>query len=336
MIGGARRERFATLAVTLLALVVVGAAVIDTLRKSVFRGHPAATSPKVARVHEVLLPERAAIASRLRRAEASGVLYFVDRSCHLRALRLPTLAAAPAPRDAGCRALVSPSSAPPGWSLWPRNTPLAAHCDRTRVIVSATAGPSLPMIGGCEPAWKPDGSMTYVRRGAIVQFPRTGRAKVLRTENQVARAIERLPALRGTRGWQTKRIAWVGSDSFAAVAGGMDATGRARTVLVLFSGQQVVAFTARLRSRVTDLRASPRGNYLVLRAANGVRVFDANQPELPLAPRFAGVSAVAWSSDERWLAIARGARVILQRARVRTRIVLPLRAIDLAWTRTLT
>jgi hypothetical protein len=334
MIRRARREHFAPLAIGLLALVVVGAAVIDTLRKSAFRGHPAATSPNVARVHEVLLPERAAIASRLRRADVSGVLYFVDRSCHLRALRLPTLDAAPAPRDAGCRALVSPSSAPPGWSLWPRNTPLAARCDRTRVIVSATAGPSLPMIGGCAPAWKPDGSMTYVRRGAIVQFPRTGRAKVLRTEDQFARAIEGLSELRGTYGWRPNRIAWLGSDRFAAVAGGFDAAGRARSVLAVFSGQRVVAFTRRVSSGVTGVRASPRGNYLVLRAANGLRVYDAGRPSLPLARRFARVSAVAWSSDESWLALAKRERVVLQGPRAR--VVLPLRAIDLAWTRTLT
>src|SRR5207244_6505778 len=55
--------------------------------------------------------------------------------------------------------------------------------EHRRVIVSAAAGPSLPMIGGCAPAWRPDGSMTYIRRGAIVQFPRTGRVQVRSEEH---------------------------------------------------------------------------------------------------------------------------------------------------------
>jgi len=184
-----RRPRFTTAALALLATAVVGAAVVDSLGKSKERSHVKTDEVRLARgVH---LSDRDALASRLRAGSAGGVLYFVDPACRLHALRLPSLAVAPAPRDGGCHALVSPASAPPGWSLWARNTPLAARCDEhQRVIVSAAAGPALPMIGGCAPAWRPDGSMTYIRRGAIVQFPRTGRG---------TGTAQRKPTRRGAR-----------------------------------------------------------------------------------------------------------------------------------------
>jgi hypothetical protein len=324
-----RHPRFTTIALALLAVTVVTAAVVDSLGKSVFRGESRANSHQVVPVRDVHLSDRDALAGRLRAGSAGGVLYFVDPACRLHALRLPSLAAAPAPRDGGCRALVSPASAPPGWSLWPRNTPLAARCDEhRRVIVSAADGPALPMIGGCAPAWRPDGSMTYIRRGAIVQFPRTGRAQLLRSASQLAGALERLPALRGSSGWHASRVAWLSPARFAVLA-----SNRSRTVLAVFSGRRIVALAPRVPSGVIELRGSPRGNYVVLGTANGVRVYDARRRDLPRVRRFGMLVAVAWSSDERWRAIAQEQKVLL--VGPHRSIVLPLRALDLAWTRDL-
>jgi hypothetical protein len=322
------RPRPGTVALTLLAVAVVGAASFDSIRKAL-KGDPPAQQPQAAVVHGVALGDRALLTAQLQIEGVDGVLYFVDRECQLRALRLPSLVAAPAPRAAGCSALVSPSSAPPGWSLWPRNTPLAAYCANRRVIVSATAGPSLPMIGGCSPAWRPDGSMTYIRRGAIVQFPRVGRAQVLRSRSQLAAAFERLPALRGSTGWRVSRVAWLGSTRFAVIA-----SNNARTIAAVFSGRRIVAFRARLPAGGSDLRASPRGRYVVLRDAYGVDLFDARQADFPRVRRFDGAASVAWSNDERWLAVASGSKITLTGPRNR-RVVLPLQALDVAWTRRL-
>jgi hypothetical protein len=324
-----RRPRAWTIALALLGIGVVGAAVVDSLAKSLSSNHSRATEPDVSRISRVHLGDRNRLADELRQDDVAGVLYFVDAGCRLQALRLPSLAAAPAPQGGGCRALVSPASAPPGWSLWPRDTPLAARCDaHRRVVVSAAAGPALPMIGGCAPAWRTDGSMTYIRRGAIVQFPRTGRAQVLRSRSQLSDALESVAALHGLVGWKVSNVAWLGPTRFAVVA-----SNASRTVLAVFSGRRIVALRSGLPTGVVELRASPRGTYVVLATANGVRVYNARQRELARVRRFGSPVAVAWSSDERWSARAQRGSVLL--VGPRHSVALPVRALDLAWTRVL-
>jgi hypothetical protein len=319
--------RAGTAALALLAAGVIGAAVADSIRKSSHRRRTVTHALKPQRDAGLRLPGRRAIAARLEREGARGVLYFVDPACRLRALLLPALESAPAPRDGGCRALISPSTAPPGWSLWPRDTPLAAYCRRGRVIVSGSVGESLPMIGGCAPAWRPDGSMTYVRRGAIVQFPRTGRARVVRSRDQLALALEGVSALRRTKGWRATNVAWLGPTRFAIVA---ERAGRA--VLAVFAGRRIVAL-ARVPRGVSELSASPRGTYLVLRVDGRLHLYRVARSGLGPVRSFGAPVAIAWSPDERWVAVARADRIVLTRAR--ERIALPLPAIDLAWTRAL-
>jgi hypothetical protein len=104
-------------------------------------------------------------------------------------------------------------------------------------------------------------------------------------------------------------------------------------VLAVFSGRRIIALKPHVPSRVIELRGSPRGNYVVLGTANGVRVYDARRRDLPRVRRFGLLVSVAWSSDEGWRAVAQEQKVLL--VGPHHSVVLPLRALDLAWTRDL-
>ena len=158
------RTRVANGAVLGAVAVLVAAAGVDAIR-----GHD-------RRAPRALGPAAALLAA----AHVSGTLYLVDADCRLRALRLPSLVAASAPRAHACSVAVAPhrlSSA--SWSLWPPGARLVAFCRRGRVLVRAERGPTLPFIVGCAPAWGPTGALTLVRQGSVVQFVPHGRAEVV-------------------------------------------------------------------------------------------------------------------------------------------------------------
>jgi hypothetical protein len=319
-----RGGRLATAAIAVLGIGVAGAAIADSVRTYTSGKQP----QTVARLPDVVIPQRSELAASLRTGGLDGVLYFVDTHCELHAMHLPALEAVPAPRGGACRALVSPATAPPGWSLWPRNSALAAWCERRHVIVSAAAGPRLPMIGGCAPSWRPDGSITYVRRGAIVQFPRAGRAVVLRSSEQLIRAIEARPEARRESGWQVRRVAWLAPSRFAVVA-----SAAGKDVLVVFDGRRITGVTTRIPAGVEELRASPRGNFVVGRTATALQVYDARRSTLPRVWRFGSPAAIAWSRDERWVALAHSNSIVFRQGA--ERLVIPLTALDLGWTNAL-
>jgi len=181
------------------------------------------------------------------------------------------------------------------------------------------------MIGGCAPAWKPDGSLTYVRGGAIVQFPRTGRALVLRTRRELAAAIGRVAVAPVGRAWRADAVAWLGQNRFALAA-----SAGARSILVVVDGARVVSAARQIASPVQELRASPRGTYVAVRVGARLRVYDARRHRLPRVRALGAPTAVAWSSDERWVAQSNGRTVTLDGRG--DRVVLPIVADDVAWT----
>lgn len=276
-------------AVVVLAVAIVGiAAVVDAVRSG---------GPRERRVAGT-----SATADALRAAGAHGTLYFTDDRCRFQALRLPSLAAAPAPRAVACSVAVADQPLrSASWSLWKPGSRLVAFCARGRVFVRAERGPSLPFIVGCAPAWAPTGALNLVRRGSVVQFAPHGRAEV----------ILRRHAFGSIGG-----IAWIGTR--LAVA-----TGR---TLFLLDGNTPVGARA-LPEPVSRLRASPGGSWLAARSGRSIVVLDL---DLRLRRTLPAARALAWSPDERWRAIAY-ARTVRLVSRDGAAVTLPLVARDLAW-----
>jgi hypothetical protein len=250
--------------------------------------------------------------------EMSGVRYYSDKEheCRVEGLRLPDLVDEPAPNFRSCRFSLSPEGAAlPGDVVWSPNGRFAAR-ERDDVIeLFSTLSPGPTRIPGHAPAFKPNGTFTYVKGNDIVECPR----------NEVAPPCITIVAR--FRDWPVLELAWLSNDRMAVI------TQPSEYVLTIREGRLHTS-TSGFGRPLTDLRVSPRGNFVAVRAEGrgGLLVLgpDGLAASLPLLtnPR-----AIAWSPDERWTAVATESSVFVFRtntgeARIRR---LPIEARDLAW-----
>jgi hypothetical protein len=93
----------------------------------------------------------------------------------------------------------------------------------------------------------------------------------------------------------------------------------------------VVAAWPSLRAGFGRLWSSPRGSYFAVET-EGVLLFDRDGGQLPIA-RVSDFHGLAWSPDERWLAVAAGERILLlaMRGRPRPPLRLEIEAQDIFW-----
>jgi hypothetical protein len=207
------------------------------------------------------------------------------------------------------------------------------------VSLSTREGP-VGRIAGHAPAWKPDGSLTVVRDGEV-----WGERRLLSAVDltRAARTLQIVPPdPRHLRSATAFDVAWL-TDSRAAVLVRVQLQGRLRrigpiTALALFEGSHVVRAVPYSGARV--LRVSPRRTFLaVVENGERVAVVDSDGRTLldSIAIQAPNASAVAWSPDERWTAVASRWRVYLlptadiEAGRTPRTIRLPLAARDLAW-----
>jgi hypothetical protein len=125
------------------------------------------------------------------------------------------------------------------------------------------------------------------------------------------------------RHFRVRAVAWLGELRYAAILSGP------RELLTIWEGPSMIRVVRRLHPLVGELRASRSGRFFAAGDGKGrLLVFDRDGDRVA-APNG---RAIAWSPDERFVAIATEGAVVVLRVGGRTPLVrLPVRARDLDW-----
>jgi hypothetical protein len=256
-----------------------------------------------------------------------GSVFYSDLAdhCRLHSLALAGFSEAQAPKARACRFSLSPDgtqTAPKG-SAWSPLGGLVAVPRGEGFGLEGRPG-QLIVLRGRTPAFKPDGTLTQVRDGELIEWtidcdPTSG-LLTLPSDNATARCA------RTVYPHPLTAVAWFSNSRFAGVL--------PRGDLVIVDDGRVVVRAHLPRFRTTALELSPKRTFATL-WLDGVLAgtFDADGGPAPLAP-VGAVTSLAWAPSERWvLAATRTGTVFLLRpdvgdARVRR---LDISARDLAW-----
>ena len=342
-----KRGGASALLVSAVALLAAAAAV-DAFRAG---PEPADRAPDDVRPasgdRDAALARRlAAAAGPLRAVGVRGVLTYSDERCRVRAVTLPSLTLNPAPdrpcyTAPGAEGVIDPDVPQPGGVM-------VARCRTGAVEIWWREGKLAGPEPGCAPAWKPTGALTAVRDGEVVEYvpvPERGRldARVVLGRDALARAVRRAvsgapagaPAAAHPR---VEAVAWLSDTRFAAIVHGAGTFGAPEDeLLALFEGDRLVRTAPCCWSDLAQLRVSPLRRFVAVRSERGLIVVDRSGRAVPLPRGRATGRALAWSPDERWLAVATGSAVAFLGleggvpAAGRPAASIPLRARELAW-----
>ena len=316
----------------LVTWLVVGAlAAIGLLAaRDALRGDAAAQKPGTTVVHALqhappagppAIPGRGELSAELEALGATGALYVTDVNCRRFILRLPALrwttpAGLPGPDCGfGARPVVHDGSGI-----------AALQVDDGRIEVFSEGWRH--DFAGTSPAFKPGGTLTFVRNGRLYEWSArcpAGAATVgFRGVHVIARCIRAVPGAPPLM----REAVWLAEDDYAALAGSQEAA----SLLVVRGGRTLSVFRA-VGIRLTSLRASPDGRYLAVSEAGQLALFDSRREgELRQPPGAALPRVVAWSPDERFTAAATESFVfVYPSGRSRPAVALPLSAIRLDW-----
>jgi hypothetical protein len=304
------------------ALAALGSvAVADALR-----GTPEAKRIGAPTISVPLIPRNEPAASAM-----SGVLYYSDRvDCQLRAMRLPDLAETSAPELGSCSFSISPSGedALPGEAAWSPAGDLYARVRGGLIELGSPTSEQTLRLPGRAPAFKPDGTFTYVRGNDVLELASPcpdARLFTLPGDNPTGRCRKTVARFR--RDGPILSLGWMSNTRMAVI------TKPSEWVLTIREGRLRTS-TFGFGRPLTNLQVSPRGSFVAARAEGrgGLLVLGPDGLAAALPP-FLSPRAITWSPDERWTAVATENSVFLFRtnaseARVRR---LPIHAYQVAW-----
>jgi hypothetical protein len=331
------------------ALAALGAvAAADALRGSGTDVAPRPrTTPTVA-----LIPRNEPAASAM-----SGAVYYSDVSdeCRLHGLTLPDLrnpafdpdSGAP-PKLRSCRFSLSRDghSALPDDAEWSPQGGMYAREDDGLIELGSSASHQALHFPGRAPAFKPDGTFTYVRENELVEWttscPRGSRLFTLPGDNATARCrrvvlsqgvLRRALISADDSGpLVLKDLEWLSDTRVVTVLGDAGISGY-REHLSVLEGVRLVGASHSEFGEGLRVEASPRGNFFTAWYGDSLVTIRDREADLISFPPLPRVRALTWSPDERWTAVATEHSVFVFRtntgeARVRR---LPIKAYDLAW-----
>jgi hypothetical protein len=315
------------------ALVALGSvAVADALRGG---GTAAGPRPRAATVP--LAPRNEPAASAM-----SGVLYYSDAAdeCRLAGQSLPELRVAPPPKLRSCHFSLSPdgANALAGDAVWQPQGGLHARELEDGIEIGSPFSAQTLHVVGASPAFKPDGTFTYVRDDKIVQWttdcPHAASLFTLTGDNATARC-RRVALAQGAFSDDATVVglAWLGPTRAVALLGGeVDPVGNAELAVVI-EGERLVAGPLRFFGPGHRIEVSPRGGYYTLWLRDELLAVRDRNGRAVGFPQLPGVRAVTWSPDERWTAAATAHSVFVFRTNEGEAPVrrLPIMARDLAW-----
>jgi hypothetical protein len=277
------------------------------------------------------------------RFEAQGVLYYTDNFCRLRGLKLPNFEAVEAPEWEECGFSLSPSAdgvLPEGVTWEPRGARRVAAFDGLVYVVSDAAGWEYRFRGEA-PAFRPDGTLTFLRNGQL--FELTGycrpRRKVPWCERLLLSRSDLLePLADEASSARVKEIAWFSQTRLAAVL-----AFEQEDMVAVYEGRRLLDLVG-VGWRFSELSVSPRRNFLAARVERprGFVFVDSDGRSFALReirrdnygrPPFTAGRAVTWSADDSWTAVARSNDVVFFRMGSETPDVVNVQvtAHDLAW-----
>jgi hypothetical protein len=200
---------------------------------------------------------------------------------------------------------------------------------------------------GTAPAFRPDGTLTFIRDGAVVEaIPGCGRGApgtwceaMLMTHGDLVGALEARPEVVDAAA--PKALAWLTETRLiAALAFG----GRRDEMIAVYEGKTLIRTISGFGGRVAEFLVSPGRSYAAARLErpSGFVLIDADgepfileeiQRDFSGRPPFTGGRAIAWSRDDAWTVIARKETIVFFRMGPQRPDVVhvPLVARDLAW-----
>jgi hypothetical protein len=248
--------------------------------------------------------------------ELHGVIVTADAACETEAFRFPSMASQRAPHPPDCNGLV-----------WSQDGSLAARCSGDFTSVRSSDGIEFPNVDGCAPAWRGDGGLSVILDGNLVIARRHGRPFIFFSRPRLAFAL-RAGGVQDADEWRFTQVSWFGLTSFVAI---LQKPGDSAAAVFAQGGLET--FLPGIGADIEDLRVSPIGNFAFARAdPDREYVMVSRGGDAMSLPTVRGATAIAWSPDELYVAIATDDEILIGRTGT-TQLVttLPFGARALDW-----